>query len=895
MARRGRFGRAEAGSSNLSSLIQQLIREQKAAEERILLESFYSGTALYGSVPTLSDVIDFYKELADLGGFEENSLEYQALLQKINAATNFDIDEEYNDLIKDFNNSNGENYEQLVGFLNGRATSSTDQDALDKYSEAKSSAASNYINFRGEDLVAGFITPEEYRSLSDSVINSIPDGDPLKATTLVNSYTFQWNKLSQIYKDRVDGKTMSASEYIRWAKGFRNDMVSAGVPEEGALFASIGANIVNFQASSGSGGNTKLNKRLGKNIGLLAKAYTIAASATGVGEPRDLVEIQDDPKKVSEFIQKNPEIWVLYDEYLIRNPDAANLLINAGIDLSSADGFRDWREAAMDRVQSDYAVSGDQDNYDDWNRVNRATGRGSVLDDFAAATIKRNTLLEEALTPFSQTYVRDQWRTYINGGNSKLFGLIPGGDPMSFAREIARAGQFYVSLYQNELNKANGKDLDKETVTMSGFFDDNTGELNIDNDWALDAPTKEDVLELESGVGVWDPKSMQVIPPTDAAFGEGVYNQIKFGTDTNGSLVPFRVAYSGEPLYSSVEDQRAVGHVYDIDGRTVAIDLTGNRLDINLIKSGDNWLVPQGTDMGAANKGTVSVIDTSVISTPALLDRYRVKIEGDAANGIKGLLDTGQFTEQQKNEIRNDLVRVQRDADLRKAAQLQTLPNLTPQQRREIYRLRGVPEATLLKWDRAVGPNVDKYEEVKPGVWQLKPEFSSENKAPNPFVPRGFAPEPTLPNIVDIRTDKEKEDEIAKGVQGFIGGVGDLIFGGVKALAGVGAPQSRPLGLGMFGAKDNQPSGGGDVFFRNMPGQSINNRDIVSSRINRTSKLITPTSPTPKVFTPKEISSSMIDFRRGEREPLNINIPSFTKEQKDADLVKFRAGERIKS
>jgi hypothetical protein len=39
----------------------------------------------------------------------------------------------------------------------------------------------------------------------------------------------------------------------------------------------------------------------------------------------------------------------------------------------------------------------------------------------------------------------------------------------------------------------------------------------------------------------------------------------------------------------------------------------------------------------------------------------------------------------------------------------------------------------------------------------------------------------------------------------------------------------------------------------------------------------------------------MIDFRRGEREPLNINIPSFTKEQKDADLVKFRAGERIKS
>jgi hypothetical protein len=885
MARRGRFGRSETGASNLTTLIYSLYRQQQEEEERLLLQAYYSQIEYKGSVPSLDTVLSFYNNLVGLGATE------QEMFQKKNDITNYDIKRSYNNLIKEFNQSDGSNYNEVIDFISDRGMTSTDQDDLSEFAEAIDSTTTAYLRYQGESLGRGEITARDYQRITLTALQALEPGSDAYKTAIYDAYQYEWNAEAEKWRNRVIAGTASQGQYQSWAKSFANRVKAAGISTDSSLYTGI---IASSASVGGGGGNPTLNKRLGKNIGLLAKAYTIAASATGVGEPKDLVEIEDDPRKVSDFIQKNPEIWVLYDEYLARNPDAANLLVDAGIKLSSADGFRDWREAAMDRVQSDYAISGDKDNYDDWNRVNRSTGRGSVLDDFAAASIKRNELLANAANPFAETYVRDQWRTYINGGNSKLFGLIPNGDPVSFAREIARAGQFYVSLYQNELNKANGKDLDKETVTISGFFDDKTGDQNIDNDWALDAPTRDDATELQSGVGVWDPKSRTVIAPTDAAFGEGVYNQIKFDTAPDGSLVPFRVAYSGEPLYAAGDDQRAVGHVYDIDGRTVAIDLTGNILDINLTKSvNNNWTIPQGTDMGAAKKGTASVIDTSVISTPALLDRYRVRVEGDAANGIKGILDTGQFTEQQKNEIRNDLARVQRDADLRKAAQLQTLPNLTPQQRREIYRLRGVSEATLLKWDRAVGPNVDKYEEVKPGVWQLKPEFADENKAPNPFVPRGFAPEPTLPSVVDIRTDKEKEDEFAQGVQGFIGGIGDFIAGGVKGLAGVGAPQSRPIGLDLFGAKENQPQGGGDVFFRNMPGQSMNNRDIVSARIRNNEKPIAPSSPTTKVFTPKQISASMVDFRAGEREPLNIKKdPRFATEEIEQSLVDFRAGER---
>jgi hypothetical protein len=76
----------------------------------------------------------------------------------------------------------------------------------------------------------------------------------------------------------------------------------------------------------------------------------------------------------------------------------------------------------------------------------------------------------------------------------------------------------------------------------------------------------------------------------------------------------------------------------------------------------------------------------------------------------------------------------------------------------------------------------------------------------------------------------------------------------------------------------------------------MNNRDIVSARIRNNEKPIAPSSPTTKVFTPKQISTSMIDFRAGEREPLNIKKdPRFTTKEIEQSLVDFRAGERTMS
>jgi hypothetical protein len=92
MARRGRFGRSETGSSNLSATIASLIRQQQEAEERVFMNAFYDGTEYNGKVPTMSDVISFYENIATCLGLRRRKLlTGPQFEQKIGTANNFDI------------------------------------------------------------------------------------------------------------------------------------------------------------------------------------------------------------------------------------------------------------------------------------------------------------------------------------------------------------------------------------------------------------------------------------------------------------------------------------------------------------------------------------------------------------------------------------------------------------------------------------------------------------------------------------------------------------------------------------------------------------------------------------------------------------------------------------
>jgi hypothetical protein len=147
MARRGRFGRSETGASNLTSLIYNLYRQQQEEEERLLLQAYYSQIEYKGSVPSLDTVLSFYNNLVNLGATE------QEVFQKRNDIINYDIKRSYNDLIKEFNQSKGENYGELIDFLSNRATTSTNQDDLDSYISGIDESTNAFIRFQGEALL----------------------------------------------------------------------------------------------------------------------------------------------------------------------------------------------------------------------------------------------------------------------------------------------------------------------------------------------------------------------------------------------------------------------------------------------------------------------------------------------------------------------------------------------------------------------------------------------------------------------------------------------------------------------------------------------------------------------------------------------------------------------
>jgi hypothetical protein len=182
------------------------------------------------------------------------------------------------------------------------------------------------------------------------------------------------------------------------------------------------------------------------------------------------------------------------------------------------------------------------------------------------------------------------------------------------------------------------------------------------------------------------------------------------------------------------------------------------------------------------------------------------------------------------------------------------------------------------EWNRAVAPNLDKYEEVRPGVWELKPEF--EYKTVNTMDPASWQTN-ALPKTVDIRTEKMKEDEKAKTPLQAIVELGSSIPTGFNA--GI---------FGPFGQKEQTPSFStpGNTFFRNIITPSVQNKDIIAARIKAANKPVVPIVPQ---FTPEQTAQSIVNFRREERIPLNINPrTTFTPEEIEQSFIDFRRGER---
>jgi hypothetical protein len=658
MARRGRFGRAEAGSSNLSSLIQQLIREQKAAEERLLLEAFYNGSALYGSVPTMNDVIAFYKDLADLGGLDENSVEWQSMLQKIEQANNFDIKREYNALITEFNNTDGSNYVELINFITGRATTSTDQDDLNSFQTGIKNLTTSFLKYQGEALSRGEITPDEYQRITLESLQVLDPGSKEYQSAIYDAFVYEWNALSTIWQNRVKAGKVSESKFQSWAKTFAERVSSSGIGKKTELYSAIFATIATYNTSGGGGGNNSPTaKRLNQTISDFSTLLTLASGLTGVDLGKtELSDLSDPSSTTLKKMTNNPEAMLLLADYLDSNPGFTNETLTR-LGIQDGDDLRQWLNKSIKDGYGDAAVvaaSGGTDNVDLWHGVFTTNGNATGMDEFAYASTKwakdlRNASGNEILI----AYYNNQWKSYLNGGKS-IYGTLP--DNLGTEANVA--------LYQAEVAAANSGT--NAGPTLSGVVNDS------DIDWSTLPQSEQNATALMSGGALlnYDPKSGQytVVGKQAATATTGALKQITF-VKAGDQLVPFTLTINSQEVID--ENGDTIARVYQKPGgETVIVDVRSGQVitGVELLESGDKFVIGEGTP---ETKGAPPLIDPTPLYVPG---RDNFTDPSMIRDGLRNLVELGTsnaLTESEKDALQTQVDALSREADLIEASNIE--------------------------------------------------------------------------------------------------------------------------------------------------------------------------------------------------------------------------------
>ena len=280
MARRGRFGRSETGASDLSAAIRSLVNQQKASEEQAFMKAFYDGTPYNGSVPTMDDVISFYENIASLSGIDRNSSDWVVFEQKIGDANNFDIKRVYNSLITEFNTSDGANYVDIIDFLGGRATTSTDQGDLDSFKTGVEDITSAFLNYQGEALQRGELTAKEYQRITLDALQVLEPGSKAYDKAIYDSFTYEWNAESTKWTNRIKAGKATAAQFSNWANNFANRAQASGIAKKSELYTGIFATVASYSSGYGGGGGGQ--SRSANIESKLGKIYAAALRAPGI-------------------------------------------------------------------------------------------------------------------------------------------------------------------------------------------------------------------------------------------------------------------------------------------------------------------------------------------------------------------------------------------------------------------------------------------------------------------------------------------------------------------------------------------------------------------------------------------------------------------------------------
>ena len=618
MARRGRFGRSETGSSDLSATIRSLVQQQLATEEQMLFKAFYEGVPFGGSVPNYSDLVAFVQER--LGGGDASSSQvayYDALLKQ---AKQFQVQETYKGLKESFYSSNGSNYEEVANFLQGEGSDF----GSDLYEITKDYIGTYLI----QDLQKDSITREEFLSRANNATTYFVDNafvyDDVKYSVYNELFTYDSNEqsdlLQQVNPNKPKQVLAANQKLLEFYRGWGATLNQNGIA--GDLLDTVQNNL----------SQTKFAIQKQKQ-----DIATAAASALLTGRKNSYEASQ-----------------AVLDEY------ARQLAPSLGIDSSDPNfSFSDIPPVTMAAALMELPPSAQEQVRGAINDLNnksasyaqtlRAQGDIAEANNVRAVTTQTKLLSGEDVSferyvqgneqkdalmviadgmPSDEIYIAKEWVKFLRGENSSAFGpgLNPGSDRAG--QEVRRnffaeADSFesvlsgkrpdmvpktYMDDYQSSERAQLGVSGDVKDFNNTVFSGDNkytAAELsNLEITINLDKRISVGEIVIQRTVnpdGSTSPSYIEAGVPSPAA---GLLYRIE-QTATGKSVT---VAYQGTPIYGAsagnVDKNQKWGYVYNTksgnlyaDGKTGTvysqppIDVSKLRVSGGLAANGENALI----------------------------------------------------------------------------------------------------------------------------------------------------------------------------------------------------------------------------------------------------------------------------------------------------------------
>lgn len=172
MARVGRFGRSTTGTSNLSSFINSLVQQNRALNERALINAFQDQTMYAGGVPNSGDIEAYVN--AQIEGLDPNSPQYAYYMNMLENAKRMERDRAVSSARQSLGAAGSDGYDdfysQISDMLSNEDLSAEERQNLEAL---LSEETQSFVNIVASEYTAGITSFDELIARTDVAIGRL--------------------------------------------------------------------------------------------------------------------------------------------------------------------------------------------------------------------------------------------------------------------------------------------------------------------------------------------------------------------------------------------------------------------------------------------------------------------------------------------------------------------------------------------------------------------------------------------------------------------------------------------------------------------------------------------------------------------------------------------------